>query len=85
MKLRREIRNCPTVQDGVLAGTNTELYKNLSVKYPDIKITASGGITSVDEIKILSSMNIYGAILGKAVYEGRLNVKDAVCAAGELQ
>lgn len=68
-------------KDGMLSGTNLEIYKELS-KIKGLDIVASGGITFVDEIKTLSDMNIYGAIVGKAVYEGKLTLKDALMAAG---
>ncbi|MBQ4625876.1 MAG: 1-(5-phosphoribosyl)-5-((5-phosphoribosylamino)methylideneamino)imidazole-4-carboxamide isomerase, partial [Clostridia bacterium] len=47
-----------------------------------LDIVASGGITFIDEIKALSDMGIYGAIVGKAVYEGRLDLSEVLRAAG---
>ena len=67
-------------KDGMLGGTNTELYKELNESF-DIDIVASGGISSVDDIKKLASMNMYGAILGKELYEGVVDLKDAIEAA----
>ncbi|GFI62123.1 1-(5-phosphoribosyl)-5-[(5-phosphoribosylamino) methylideneamino] imidazole-4-carboxamide isomerase [Clostridiales bacterium] len=69
-------------KDGMLGGTNMELYKNLIEAF-NINIVASGGVSSVDDIRKLSQMGIYGAILGKALYEGRLDLEDAIAAAGE--
>ena len=68
-------------KDGMLSGTNLEIYRELSA-IEGLDIVASGGITFIDEIKALKEMNIYGAILGKAIYEGKLNLKEAIDAAG---
>ena len=67
-------------KDGAMRGTNLELYKELSKKY-SMNITASGGVSSLDDIKELRKMNIYGAIIGKAYYIGAINLKDALEAA----
>lgn len=64
-------------RDGGLKGTNLEIYKVLCQTLT-LNITASGGITYIDEIKKLKEMNIYGAILGKALYEGKINLSEAV-------
>lgn len=70
-------------KDGMLSGTNLEIYKELS-GIEGLQIVASGGITYADEIKTLNEMGIYGAIVGKAVYEGKLSLKDALAAGGAL-
>ncbi len=70
-------------KDGMLSGTNLEIYKELST-IDGLQIVASGGITFADEIKKLNEMGIYGAIVGKAVYEGKLSLKDALIAGGAL-
>ena len=70
-------------KDGMLSGTNLEIYKELS-KIEGLQIVASGGITYADEIRTLNGMGIYGAIVGKAVYEGKLRLKDALIAGGAL-
>jgi phosphoribosylformimino-5-aminoimidazole carboxamide ribotide isomerase len=70
-------------KDGMLSGTNLEIYKELS-KIEGLQIVASGGITFADEIRALNEMGIYGAIVGKAVYEGKLSLKDALIAGGAL-
>ena len=67
-------------KDGAMHGTNLELYKKLSQKY-SMNITASGGVSSLDDVKKLREMNIYGAIIGKAYYIGAINLKDALEAA----
>ena len=68
-------------KDGMLSGTNLEIYKELS-EIQGLDIVASGGITFADELKTLNEMGIYGAIVGKAVYEGKLDLKEALAAAG---
>ncbi|MGS0972340.1 MAG: 1-(5-phosphoribosyl)-5-[(5-phosphoribosylamino)methylideneamino]imidazole-4-carboxamide isomerase [Candidatus Izemoplasmataceae bacterium] len=64
-------------KDGMLEGTNMELYKQLKAK-TSLNIIASGGVTSLKDIEELSSLNIYGAIIGKALYEGTMNLKEAL-------
>ncbi len=67
-------------KDGAMRGTNLELYRELSKKY-SMNITASGGVSSLDDVKELRKMDIYGAIIGKAYYIGAINLKDALEAA----
>lgn len=62
-------------KDGMMQGTSMELYKQLSTKFPGMKLIASGGITSIDEIIELGQLNIHGAIIGKAIYEGSITLK----------
>ena len=67
-------------KDGAMQGTNRELYKELSQKF-SIDITASGGVSTIDDIKALRQMDIYGAIIGKAYYIGAIDLKEALEAA----
>ena len=67
-------------KDGAMQGTNRELYKQMSEKF-DIDIVASGGVSSLDDIKALREMNLYGTIIGKAYYIGAVNLKEALEAA----
>ena len=64
-------------KDGMLKGTNMELYYVLRSKL-SIDLIASGGITSLDELKTLSGLGVNGAILGKTLYTGNLNLKEAI-------
>ena len=64
-------------KDGALKGTNMELYKELS-QLEGIDVVASGGITYYNEIEALAKMNISGAILGKALYTGALDLEKAL-------
>lgn len=64
-------------KDGTLTGTNIEIYRQLS-KIEGLNIVASGGITFEHEIETLTEMGISGAILGKALYTGKLDLARAV-------
>ena len=64
-------------KDGAMQGTNRELYKSLSEKF-SIDIVASGGVSSLDDIKALREMKLYGAIVGKAYYIGAIDLKEAI-------
>lgn len=64
-------------RDGAMKGTNLELYKSLSEKF-SIDIIASGGVTDMSDVENLNKMNIYGAILGKAIYTGNIDLKTAI-------
>lgn len=64
-------------KDGAMRGTNLELYSRLSQKY-SMNITASGGVSTLDDVKKLNEMNLYGAIIGKAYYIGAIDLKDAL-------
>ena len=65
-----------------MSGTNLEIYKKLS-EIKGLDIVASGGITFEEEIIALRRMGTYGAILGKALYEGKLDLKRALQIAKE--
>ena len=69
-------------KDGMMSGTNLELYKNLNRDF-SIDFVASGGVSTLEDIKSLKEMNLFGAILGKALYTGAIDLKDAIKAAGE--
>lgn len=64
-------------KDGLLAGTNLELYQALSEKF-SVDIVASGGVTTLEDVKKLAEMGLYGAILGKALYTGSIDLKAAM-------
>lgn len=71
-------------KDGTLSGTNLEIYEKLA-EIKGLDIIASGGITFEDEIKKLTQMNTYGAIVGKAVYAGKLDLERVLkIAKGEI-
>lgn len=64
-------------RDGAMQGTNIDLYKEMSEKF-DINIIASGGVSSIDDIKRLKSLGIYGAIIGKAYYTKAISLAEAI-------
>ena len=64
-------------KDGAMKGTNLELYRELSKKY-SLDITASGGVSTIEDIKNLREMDLYGAIIGKAYYIGAIDLKEAI-------
>lgn len=67
-------------KDGAMIGTNRELYAALSTRY-SLDITASGGVSSLEDIVALRKLNLYGAIIGKAYYTGALDIVHALEAA----
>jgi len=64
-------------KDGAMKGTNRELYRQLSEEL-HIDIIASGGVSSIDDVKALAAMNLYGAIIGKAYYTGAIDLAKAL-------
>ena len=64
-------------KDGAMQGTNRELYKDLSAKF-SVNIIASGGVSSLDDVKALNEMNLFGAIIGKAYYTGAIKINEAL-------
>lgn len=63
-------------KDGMLAGPSVELYKEILDQIPEIKLIASGGVTSVEDIETLAQLGLDGAIIGKAIYENKLSIQD---------
>ncbi|MGN0660564.1 MAG: 1-(5-phosphoribosyl)-5-[(5-phosphoribosylamino)methylideneamino]imidazole-4-carboxamide isomerase [Oscillospiraceae bacterium] len=64
-------------KDGAMKGTNRELYRELSQKF-SVDIIASGGVSTLDDVKALAEMKLYGAIIGKAYYTGAIDIKEAI-------
>ena len=64
-------------KDGAMQGTNVELYKTLSREL-NMQIIASGGVPSIDDVKALRALDIYGAIVGKAYYTGAVSIAEAI-------
>ena len=67
-------------RDGVLAGSNHDLYASLNERYP-IDLIASGGVSSLEDIRGLRALGMSGAILGRAYYSGAVTLEDALAAA----
>ncbi len=64
-------------KDGTMKGTNTKLYQDLSGRY-DLQIIASGGVSSMEDIRQLKDLGIYGAIIGRAYYNGAIDLSAAI-------
>ena len=64
-------------KDGAMQGSNRELYRELSSEL-SLNIIASGGVSSLEDVKKLNEMGLYGAIIGKAYYTGAISIKEAI-------
>ena len=64
-------------KDGAMMGTNLALYRSLSETF-SMQIVASGGVSSLEDVKRLSEMGLYGAIIGKAYYTGAIDLRQAI-------
>lgn len=63
-------------KDGLLQGPSFALYDELRTRVPSVQLIASGGITTVDDLRQLKANGLHGAIIGKALYEGKLTLPD---------
>ena len=63
-------------KDGTLAGPAIDLYKEMMATYPELHLIASGGVSSIDDIKALEAAGIPAVVFGKAIYEGKINLKE---------
>ena len=73
----RTIISTDISKDGAMMGANHALYRTLSERF-DLQIVASGGVSSLDDVKKLRSLELYGAIIGKAYYTGAIDLKEAI-------
>ena len=64
-------------KDGMMSGTNLDLYRSLQQNF-GVKIIASGGVSTLEDIRALAEMNVYGAIVGKAIYTGAIDLETAI-------
>ena len=64
-------------KDGAMKGTNLELYKALNEKY-SLDVIASGGVSTIEDVRALRKMDMYGAIIGKAYYTGAIDLEEAI-------
>ncbi|WP_260482982.1 1-(5-phosphoribosyl)-5-[(5-phosphoribosylamino)methylideneamino]imidazole-4-carboxamide isomerase [Sphingomicrobium flavum] len=69
-------------KDGMLAGPNLALYRSLAVTYQGLEIQASGGVSSLDDLAALRDAGLAGAIVGKALWEDRIQLTDGLSVAG---
>ncbi|MBO0937954.1 1-(5-phosphoribosyl)-5-[(5-phosphoribosylamino)methylideneamino]imidazole-4-carboxamide isomerase [Fibrella sp. HMF5335] len=63
-------------KDGLLQGPSFDLYRNLQDRSPNLNIIASGGVSNMGDLETLADMGLFGAIVGKAIYEGRVTLKE---------
>jgi len=59
-------------KDGVMEGPSIDLYKRIIAEHPEINLIASGGVSNIDDVKQLKAIGCSGAIIGKAIYEGKV-------------
>ena len=65
-------------KDGTLAGPAIDLYKGVMEAYPQLHLIASGGVSSIDDIKVLDKAGIPAVVFGKAIYEGKIDLRELV-------
>jgi phosphoribosylformimino-5-aminoimidazole carboxamide ribotide isomerase len=65
-------------KDGMMIGSSVDLYKSILKQFPDMRIIASGGVSSIEEIKQLDKIGCYGVVIGKAIYENLISLEDLV-------
>jgi phosphoribosylformimino-5-aminoimidazole carboxamide ribotide isomerase len=63
-------------KDGLLQGPSLELYENIVEKFPELHFIASGGVSGMDDVRRLEEVGCKGVIIGKAIYEGRISLKE---------
>ncbi len=63
-------------KDGMMVGLNMELYQNILNRFPEIELIASGGVRNIEDVKNLKQTNIYGVVIGKAIYENKIDLKE---------
>lgn len=63
-------------KDGLLEGSSVGLYRDLLAAFPELLLIASGGVKDLDDLQKLQEIGCFGAIIGKAIYEGRITLKD---------
>ncbi|MBI3506882.1 MAG: 1-(5-phosphoribosyl)-5-[(5-phosphoribosylamino)methylideneamino]imidazole-4-carboxamide isomerase [Proteobacteria bacterium] len=65
-------------KDGMMKGPNVSLYESLLREFPDLELQASGGVRSVEDLLALKKAKLHSAVIGKAIYEGKLDLAEAV-------
>lgn len=63
-------------KDGMLQGPSFDLYKEMKDRFPEMNIIASGGVSSLKDLEQLKEDGLFGVIIGKAIYEGRISMKE---------
>ena len=63
-------------KDGMMQGPSLALYRNIIKNFPDLQLIASGGVASINDVAELKELNLFGVIIGKAIYEGNIQLKE---------
>jgi phosphoribosylformimino-5-aminoimidazole carboxamide ribotide isomerase len=72
----RYVKATEIARDGSMLGPNFDLYKNIRTKFPDLKLLASGGVRSVEDIEKLDELGVYAVILSRSIYEGSIKLEE---------
>lgn len=71
----RYVISTDVAKDGLLQGPSFQLYEQLQKRCPQVQLIASGGVSHLDDVIRLDEMGVFGVIVGKAIYEGRITLK----------
>jgi phosphoribosylformimino-5-aminoimidazole carboxamide ribotide isomerase len=63
-------------RDGMLGGPNIDFFKKLKSTFPKLSIIASGGISTLNDVHLLKKVDLTGVIVGKAIYEGKIQIDE---------
>ncbi len=63
-------------KDGVMEGPSIELYKKIIAEHPEINLIASGGVSNINDVRLLKAIGCSGVIIGKAIYEGHISLRE---------
>lgn len=72
----RKVISTDISKDGMLKGPATELYQQMITDFPELYVIASGGVSGIEDIEKLNDTGVHAVIFGKAIYEGRINLRD---------
>lgn len=72
----RRVISTDISRDGMMSGPSTELYKDMMAEFPDLHVTASGGVSCMGDVLQLEEAGVPAVIVGKAIYEGRITMKE---------
>ena len=65
-------------KDGTLGGPAFELYANVMKEYPDLHLIASGGVSCIQDIQALEAIGVPAVVFGKAIYEGKIDLRELI-------
>ncbi len=72
----RKVISTDISKDGMLQGPATELYQQMITDFPELYVIASGGVSGIEDIEKLEEAGVHAVIFGKAIYEGKINLRD---------